>query len=91
MITEFFIDMGTNIAMWFATLLPSADSVSGILITPTNWLTSMVSLGANLGAWIPFDALAVVFPIVMAAYWILFALKFARALFSHVPFIGGNG
>jgi len=94
MITEFFVTVAMGFVNWLLTLTPSSGDVSpatGLLVTAGNHLTALVSGAAQIGAWMPWDVLGIVLPIVLSFYVAMFVLKIVRQLIAHVPAFGGSG
>ncbi|MDQ4213302.1 hypothetical protein [Microbacterium capsulatum] len=85
------MSLAQNLATWFIGLLPNTDSAHGLIVTAQNAFGPILAGAASIGAWMPWDTLAIVFPIVMLFYIGAFVVKVFRALFSHVPLFGGNG
>lgn len=90
MISEFFIDLGVTIAMWFNSLFPPLD-LPEWFVNIDQRINGIFEHGNGLGAWINFG---VVVPILLAplAFWILgLSIRGSRVIISHLPFIGGRG
>ena len=90
MIVEFFIQLGTAIGTWFASLFP--------VFTPPEFLTSMpdkvnaifASL-SGVGVWADWPYLIGIVGVVIVVYSSGFVVKFARWVWSLIPFVGGGG
>jgi hypothetical protein len=90
-ITQFFIQLGTGFYAWFLGLLPDMTDAAGIIVTGENWISTLIASGAALGAWIPWDWVAIVLPIVLTCYITLFVIKIVKNIWAFVPFFGGSG
>lgn len=90
MITEWLVAVGAGLFAFIADLLPDWE--------PPTWLANIGGLfeqvwgfADGLAPWVDWSLAGIVAG-VLAAVWV-FSLTFraGRALFAHVPFIGGKG
>ena len=83
--------MGTALMSWVLGLLPPTDDATDLIVTAENAFAPIIAGAAQIGNWMPWGTLVVVFPIVIGFYIAAFGVKVFRQLFAHVPLFGGTG
>lgn len=91
MITEWLMNLGLTLGLELMDGLPSFDEFDGVIVTAGTYLFPLAAGAGSLGAWIPFPLIAFLMAIIFPLYVTAALFKFARALFAHVPFVGGKG
>lgn len=89
MIPEWFIDLFTGVATWALSLLPKWDD-NGIIVTASNWVTTLIAGAAGLGVWFPWGVLAVCMGLTSSWYGVIFLIKGVRWLVGWIPTMGGG-
>jgi hypothetical protein len=90
-ITDFFQNLALSFLDWLISLMPVFSDASGVVVTASNFLSTLVVAGASLGVWIPWQTVGICAGLVSSAYVTFLTFKAARALLAHVPFVGGAG
>jgi len=90
MITDFIVDVGTAIVVWFTTLFPPftmPDWFANIGTTLNGFLQAL----SGMGVWVNWVIVAACVTAVLGS-WIVFAqMKLVRVAAGHIPEFGGNG
>lgn len=89
MIAEFWINLGTSISIWFASLWPE--------FTPPAWVSgfpdrvnSLLASLSGVGVWAEWGYIAGVVGFVIVVYISGFVIRFARWVWSLIPLVGGG-
>lgn len=90
MIFEFIIGLGVDVGASLVESIPTFGA-ENVVFTTGDVLSPFVGGIASLGAWLPWDALAVTSAIVLPVYLGSLFARFLRAVLGHIPLVGGNG
>lgn len=91
MITDWFVSMSFDIAVWFASLFPEWEVPAWMTDARGMTIGLLEQFGTGLGVWIDWGVLGVCMIAVASAYGISFLILLFRRVFAHVPQFGGGG
>lgn len=90
MIVEWLIYISTGFGEWVASLFPELD-IPAELVNLDDSVNNLFGYGEGLGAFIPWGIIGTLAAIPLIVWIAGLTIKTARALFAHIPFIGGRG
>jgi hypothetical protein len=93
MIVTWFLQAASAGWRWFLGLVPAdaAHPIQQVAPSMMDLITPFATGIASTGVWLPWDVLIICIGVTSAFYAVGFALRLARAVLGHVPFVGGNG
>jgi len=90
MISEWFMSIAAVVLTFLADLFPE-EAVPTWFTDFTSQLNQLAGSVSGLGVWVPWVVLNLVVGACITWWGIGFAIKLARVLIGHLPWVGGNG
>lgn len=92
MITEWLIDIGVAIAVWFVGLVPAeAVAVPQAVHDFDGMVNGFVSGFGNLGVWVPWPLVILCAGLSVGIWAALLLVKGTAWVWGQIPVIGGSG
>lgn len=90
MITEWLVGVGAGFGEWVASLFPEIE-VPDWLENADDFVNGIFAYGDGLGAWVDWGLVTAIAAVPLGTWVLLLAVRGARVVISHLPFIGGRG
>lgn len=92
MVTEWLIQVGTNIATWFLGLVPADKAGAPAQVSQfDDMVNSFMSGFGSLGVWVPWAVVIVCAGLSVGIWIVLWGIKGIAWIWGQVPVIGGAG